>query len=92
MVDGVIDGQLLSTDPIPQDVSTLHIQTELAWEMEHKTLQQHRLCRTPIKLQVCQCMCMCCRDSSCVDFDWIQANSCIPVGVVQEHQGLVASE
>lgn len=52
VVDGSLNGEVLSTDPVPQAGLAVHIQTELAWEMEPKALQQHRLHRTPVKLQV----------------------------------------
>ena len=52
MVDGLIDGYILSTDPVSLESSRLDLQTELAWEMERKVLQQHRLHHTPVKLQV----------------------------------------
>ena len=52
VVDGRINGEVLSTDPVPQAGSAMQIHTELAWEMEPKALQQHRLHRTPVKLQV----------------------------------------
>lgn len=53
VVEGHLNGEVLSTDPVPQSASLLQVQTELAWEMEPKALQQHRLHRTPIKLKVC---------------------------------------
>jgi len=43
-------GELLSTDPIPCTPSP-NFTTELAWEMDKKSLHQHRMQRTPIKLQ-----------------------------------------
>jgi centrosomal protein CEP120 len=52
VIDGVIDGYTLSTDAIPLTALQLNLQTELAWEMDRKTLHQHKLRHTPIKLQV----------------------------------------
>lgn len=44
------DGELLSTDPINHTESPDFTQ-ELAWELDKKGLQQHRLQRTSIKIQ-----------------------------------------
>ena len=52
VIDGVIDGYTLSTDAVPLTALQLNLQTELAWEMDRKTLHQHKLHHTPIKLQV----------------------------------------
>jgi hypothetical protein len=52
VIDGIIDGYTLSTDPVPLTALQLNLQTELAWEMDRKTLHQHKLRHTPIKLQV----------------------------------------
>ena len=52
VVDGCLNGEVLCTDPVPQAGPTIPIQTEIAWEMQPKTLQQHKLHRTPVKLQV----------------------------------------
>lgn len=46
------NGEVLCTDPLPHAGGTMVIDTELAWEMTRKALQQHKLNRTPIKLQV----------------------------------------
>ena len=45
------DGELLATDPINHDESP-DFTTELAWEMDKKSLHQHKMQRTPIKLNI----------------------------------------
>eukprot|EP00794_Sanderia_malayensis_P009837 gene9838-10847_t len=50
LVEAKFDGEVLSTDPVDH-VETPEFTTELAWESDKKTLHQHRLQRTPIKLQ-----------------------------------------
>ncbi|KAE8635519.1 hypothetical protein XENTR_v10002649 [Xenopus tropicalis] len=50
VVDAKFDGEQLSTDPVPH-LEQPQFATELAWELDRKTLHQHRLQRTPIKLQ-----------------------------------------
>lgn len=45
------DGELLSTDPVDH-VEAPDFTQELAWELDKKGLQQHRLQRTSIKIQV----------------------------------------
>ncbi|XP_063719419.1 centrosomal protein of 120 kDa-like [Symsagittifera roscoffensis] len=50
-VEAKFDGEHLSTDPVDH-VDTPEIGTELAWEIDKKSFRQHRLNRTPIKLQV----------------------------------------
>ncbi|XP_049907999.1 centrosomal protein of 120 kDa isoform X1 [Epinephelus moara] len=44
------DGEQLATDPVEHRDQPL-FSTELAWELDRRTLHQHRLQRTPIKLQ-----------------------------------------
>uniref|UniRef100_A0A673IJA7 Centrosomal protein of 120 kDa-like n=1 Tax=Sinocyclocheilus rhinocerous TaxID=307959 RepID=A0A673IJA7_9TELE len=44
------DGETLATDPVEHKEQPPFC-TELAWELDRKTLHQHRLQRTPIKLQ-----------------------------------------
>jgi centrosomal protein CEP120 len=44
------DGELLSTDPVDH-TETPNFTQELAWELDKKGLQQHRLQRTSIKIQ-----------------------------------------
>lgn len=44
------DGELLATDPVDH-VDTPDFTQELAWELDKKALQQHRLQRTSIKIQ-----------------------------------------
>lgn len=51
VVEARFDGECLSTDPVFHD-PTPDINTELAWEIDKKSLRQHKLQRTPIKLQV----------------------------------------
>uniref|UniRef100_A0A3P8XQD0 Centrosomal protein of 120 kDa n=1 Tax=Esox lucius TaxID=8010 RepID=A0A3P8XQD0_ESOLU len=50
VVQAKFDGEQLATDPV---IHTEQPQfcTELAWELDRRTLHQHRLQRTPIKLQ-----------------------------------------
>ena len=52
MVEAQFNKEVLTTDPVPHVGGTLPVSTELAWELTKKSLQQHRLNRTPIKLQV----------------------------------------
>lgn len=60
IIEAKFDGEIMSTDPIPHDKSP-SFNTELAWEVDRKGLQLHRLQRSPIKLQ---CF--------VVDFEFIQ--------------------
>ena len=53
MVEAQFNKEVLTTDPVPHEGSIMPISTELAWELTKKALQQHKLSRTPIKLQVC---------------------------------------
>uniref|UniRef100_H2YHU4 C2 domain-containing protein n=1 Tax=Ciona savignyi TaxID=51511 RepID=H2YHU4_CIOSA len=50
VIECKFDGELLATDPVPHTESP-GFTTELAWEMDKKSLHQHRMHRTPIKLQ-----------------------------------------
>ncbi|KAA0714502.1 Centrosomal protein of 120 kDa [Triplophysa tibetana] len=50
VVEARFDGETLSTDPVEHKEQPQFC-TELAWELDRKTLHQHRLHRTPIKLQ-----------------------------------------
>ncbi|KAG8456252.1 hypothetical protein GDO86_002153 [Hymenochirus boettgeri] len=50
VIDAKFDGEQLSTDPVPH-LEQPQFSTELAWELDRKSLHQHRLQRTPIKLQ-----------------------------------------
>ncbi|XP_075692280.1 centrosomal protein of 120 kDa [Rhinoderma darwinii] len=50
VVEAKFDGEQLSTDPVPH-LEQPQFTTELAWELDKKGLHQHRLQRTPIKLQ-----------------------------------------
>nr|XP_039270701.1 centrosomal protein of 120 kDa-like isoform X1 [Styela clava] len=50
LVECKFDGEQLSTDPIDH-ADTPDFTTELAWELDKKALHQHRMQRTPIKLQ-----------------------------------------
>ena len=59
VVEGRLNGEVLSTDPVPQSRPVIQVQTELAWEMEPKALQQHKLHRTPVKVQVSKYMYTC---------------------------------
>ncbi|KAK3096594.1 hypothetical protein FSP39_001548 [Pinctada imbricata] len=48
------DGELLATDPV-EHVETPNFTQELAWELDRRGLQQHRLQRTSIKIQCYAC-------------------------------------
>ncbi|XP_043103827.1 centrosomal protein of 120 kDa isoform X2 [Puntigrus tetrazona] len=50
IVEARFDGETLATDPVEHKEQPQFC-TELAWELDRKTLHQHRLQRTPIKLQ-----------------------------------------
>ncbi|KAK5870647.1 hypothetical protein PBY51_003576 [Eleginops maclovinus] len=50
LVQASFDGEQLATDPVEHREQP-HFSTELAWELDRRTLHQHRLQRTPIKLQ-----------------------------------------
>ncbi|XP_059920449.1 centrosomal protein of 120 kDa isoform X1 [Gadus macrocephalus] len=51
VVTARFDGERLSTDPV-ESREQPQFSTELAWELDRRTLHQHRLQRTPIKLTV----------------------------------------
>ena len=50
IIECKFDGELLATDPVPH-VDAPNFTTELAWEMDRRALHQHKMQRTPIKLQ-----------------------------------------
>uniref|UniRef100_A0A8C6V6P5 Centrosomal protein of 120 kDa n=1 Tax=Naja naja TaxID=35670 RepID=A0A8C6V6P5_NAJNA len=50
VVEAKFDGEHLSTDPV-EHTDQPEFATELAWELDRKALHQHRLQRTPVKLQ-----------------------------------------
>ncbi|KAJ7415747.1 Centrosomal protein of 120 kDa [Willisornis vidua] len=50
IVEAKFDGEQLATDPT-EHTDQPEFATELAWELDRKALHQHRLQRTPIKLQ-----------------------------------------
>ncbi|XP_055154952.1 centrosomal protein of 120 kDa isoform X2 [Symphalangus syndactylus] len=50
VVEAKFDGEQLATDPV-HHTDQPEFATELAWEIDRKALHQHRLQRTPIKLQ-----------------------------------------
>ncbi|XP_074062052.1 centrosomal protein of 120 kDa isoform X2 [Macrotis lagotis] len=50
IVEAKFDGEQLATDPVDH-TDHPEFATELAWEIDRKALHQHRLQRTPIKLQ-----------------------------------------
>ncbi|XP_065600391.1 centrosomal protein of 120 kDa [Cyrtonyx montezumae] len=50
IVEAKFDGEQLATDPVEHSDQP-EFATELAWELDRKALHQHRLQRTPIKLQ-----------------------------------------
>ena len=51
VLEGKFNGESLETDPVSH-ASSPRVNTELAWELTRKALHQHRLQRTPLKLQV----------------------------------------
>ncbi|XP_034027224.1 centrosomal protein of 120 kDa [Thalassophryne amazonica] len=50
VVQASFHGERLATDPV-EHIEQPQFCTELAWELDRRMLQQHRLQRTPIKLQ-----------------------------------------
>ncbi|XP_053910877.1 centrosomal protein of 120 kDa [Cuculus canorus] len=50
IVEAKFDGEQLATDPV-EHTDQPEFATELAWELDRKALHQHRLQRSPIKLQ-----------------------------------------
>lgn len=50
IVEAKFDGELLATDPVLHS-EVFDINQELAWELDRKALQQHRLQRSSIKIQ-----------------------------------------
>ncbi|XP_070791797.1 centrosomal protein of 120 kDa isoform X2 [Pituophis catenifer annectens] len=50
VVEAKFDGEHLATDPV-EHTDQPEFATELAWELDRKALHQHRLQRTPVKLQ-----------------------------------------
>lgn len=50
IAEAKFDGELLTTDPVDH-VECPDFTQELAWELDKKGLQQHRLQRTSIKIQ-----------------------------------------
>ncbi|KAK2513448.1 Cep120 [Columba guinea] len=50
VVEAKFDGEQLATDPV-EHTDQPEFAMELAWELDRKALHQHRLQRTPIKLQ-----------------------------------------
>ena len=50
IVEAKFDGELLATDPVLHSEVT-DFNQELAWELDRKALQQHRLQRSSIKIQ-----------------------------------------
>lgn len=51
IVETRFQGEVLQSDPVDHVIQPI-INTELAWSLSKKSLHQHRLQRTPIKLQV----------------------------------------
>ena len=49
LFEAKFDGELLSTDGV-EHIETPEITQELAWQINRKSLQQHKLQRTPIKI------------------------------------------
>jgi centrosomal protein CEP120 len=54
LLEGKFNGECLETDPVPHTTAP-KVNTELAWELSRKSLHQHKLQRTPLKLQ-CSCV------------------------------------
>ena len=52
IIEANFDGEILNTDSVKHSDSP-KFNTELAWEIDKKSLHQHKLQRTPIKIQVC---------------------------------------
>ena len=52
VVEGRMGGEVLATNLVALQGQREEVNTELAWETTRRALQQHRLQRTPIKLQV----------------------------------------
>ena len=50
IIECKFDGELLATDPV-EHVEAPNFTTELAWEMDRRALHQHKMQRTPVKLQ-----------------------------------------
>ena len=50
VIECKFDGELLATDPVDH-VEAPNFTTELAWEMDRRALHQHKMLRTPVKLQ-----------------------------------------
>ena len=51
VVEALFDSELLATDPTAH-VETPNFAQELAWELDRKSLQQHRLQRSSVKVKV----------------------------------------
>ena len=51
VVEALFDSELLATDPTPH-TETPTLNQELAWELDRKSLQQHRLQRSSVKVKV----------------------------------------
>ncbi|XP_022245188.1 centrosomal protein of 120 kDa-like isoform X2 [Limulus polyphemus] len=49
LIEAKFDGEVMSTDPVPHTTDP-DFSTELAWEVDKRSLHLHRLQRTPIKL------------------------------------------
>ncbi|BFY97039.1 hypothetical protein BsWGS_00079 [Bradybaena similaris] len=54
IVEAKFDGELLTTDPVAHSEAP-DFNQELAWELDRKALQQHRLQRSTIKIQCYAC-------------------------------------
>ena len=50
IVEAKFDGELLATDSVSHS-EAFDVNQELAWELDRKALQQHRLQRSSIKIQ-----------------------------------------
>ncbi|KAL3315138.1 hypothetical protein Ciccas_006234 [Cichlidogyrus casuarinus] len=52
IVEAKFDKEVLSTDPIDLSIENVKIEQELAWELNKKSLREHKIHRTSIKLQL----------------------------------------
>lgn len=51
VIEGKFNDEILESDPVQQTTAP-QVNTELAWELDKKSLHQHKMQRTPIKLNI----------------------------------------
>ena len=51
LIEAKFDGEQLSTDPVDH-VDSIEVNQELAWELDKKSLQMHKLQRSCIKVSI----------------------------------------